>query len=129
MDRSVSPARGPLGRLVDEFAGDPASSAYPELPALEDFRKIWAGLRAESQLRQTLDYVPRNAGPLNSNALVHRSIELMRELSPGYLRQFLSYVDDLAWIERVTAGGPPGEKGAPQAASIGKRPKGKRVRR
>lgn len=129
MDRSVSRTRGPLGRLVDEFAGGPAASAYPELPALEDFRKIWAGLRAESQLRQTLDYVPRNAGPLNSNALVHRSIELMRELSPGYLRQFLSYVDDLAWIERVAAGGPPGEKGASQAASIGTRAKGRRVRR
>ncbi|MDQ0009109.1 hypothetical protein J2T07_001286 [Luteibacter jiangsuensis] len=125
----MSRARGPLGQLVDEFAGDAASRAYPELPALDDFRKIWSSLRAESQLRQTLEYVPRNAGPLNSNALVHRSIELMRELSPGYLRHFLSYVDDLAWMERVTAAGPSAEKAAPQAASIGKRAKGKRVRR
>ncbi|MGF6710827.1 hypothetical protein QFZ41_001791 [Luteibacter sp. W1I16] len=129
MDRSVSRVRGRLGQLVDEFAGDVASRAYPELPALEEFRKIWSGLRAESRLRQTLEYVPRNAGPLNSNALVHRSIELMRELSPGYLRHFLSYVDDLAWTERVTAGGASVEKGASQAASIGKRARGKRVRR
>ena len=25
----------------------------------------------------------------------------MRELSPGYLRAFLAYVDDLAWLEQL----------------------------
>ncbi len=118
----------PLGRLV--VRPRPCIHAYPGLPALDEFRAIWSGLRAESQLRQTLDYVPRNAGPHQSNALVHRLIELAcASCRRDTRRQFLSYVDDLAWIERVTAGGPSGEKDVPQAASIGKRPKGKRVRR
>lgn len=120
-------ARGPLGALVDRLADDaaPGSHAFPELPALEAFRKTWSGLRTESQLRQTLDYVPENAGPLNSSALVYRSIELMRDLSPGYLRQFLSYLDDLSWIERMTAGGALAEKDVHQPANIGKRARAK----
>jgi hypothetical protein len=45
--------------------------------------------------------VPGNAGPLNSESLVYRSLSLMRELSPEYLRQFLGYVDALSWIEQL----------------------------
>lgn len=125
-DGLPTPVRSGLGELAEHYTGHPA---FPELPALEDFRKIWSALRAESQLRQTLDYVPENAGPLNSSALVHRSIELMREISPGYLRHFLAYVDDLSWMERISTVGA-ADKGAPQAASIGKRPRAKpRARR
>jgi len=81
----------------------PPSSSYPTLEALTEFRKIWSSIRAGSQLRQSLEQVPENAGPLNSAALVHRSIGLMRELSPGYLQQFLSYVDALSWVEQIHA--------------------------
>jgi hypothetical protein len=34
----------------------------------------------------------------------------MRELSPGYLRAFLAYVDDLAWLEQM--GNPGSEAGS-----------------
>ena len=44
---------------------------------------------------------PTDAGPLNSTALAGRAIALMRELSPAYLRAFLAYVDDLAWLEQM----------------------------
>ena len=118
-----SPGRGRLGQMVDHMAAGAGASAYPEIPALEAFRKRWSTLRSESQLRQTLEHVPENAGPLNSSSLVHRSIELMRELSPGYLRQFLSYVDDLSWLDRLSAGAIVADKNAPQAATIGKRPR------
>jgi hypothetical protein len=108
------PAPGPLGELVARMATDKATQggaplaaeapSFPELPALDAFRKTWAGVRSGSQLRQSLQHVPANAGPLNSNALVHRSMALMRELSPGYLQRFLSYVDDLSWMERMNSG-------------------------
>jgi hypothetical protein len=49
-------------------------------------------------MRQSQAGVPENAGPLNTNHL-HRSLSLMREVSPGYLEQFLSYVDALSWLE------------------------------
>jgi hypothetical protein len=60
-------------------------------------------VRSEKQLRQSLDQVPRNAGPLNSSSLVHRALSLMREVSPGYLQQFLAYADALSWLEQLNA--------------------------
>lgn len=102
-DKSISPAvpaRETLGGLVEHMTGH-NSASFPELAALETFRKIWSKLHNANQLRQALDHLPTNAGPLNSSALVHRSIMLMRELSPGYLQQFLSYVDALSWMEQM----------------------------
>ncbi|AIO84831.1 DUF2894 domain-containing protein [Burkholderia pseudomallei] len=116
------PARGPLAALLDyigsrerptasapdETRAAPASStasgrvalrAEPEL--LDYFRETWSKLSADSQLRASLEQVPKNAGPLNSSSLVHRSLSLMRELSPEYLRQFLSYVDALSWLQQM----------------------------
>lgn len=86
-------------------ADDSAPSFSAELPALLEFRKIWAKLRTESQLRQSLEQVPTNAGPLNSGVLVHRAITQMRELSPGYLQHFLSYIDNLSWMEQMHGDG------------------------
>ena len=80
--------------------------ALPELKILEDVRDTWSRVSAEKQLRDALDKVPVNAGPLNSSSLVHRSLLLMREVSPDYLRQFLSYVDALSWLERMSGDGP-----------------------
>ena len=55
----------------------------PELPLLDVYRDIWAKVSANRQLRQSEQQVPDNAGPLNSNNLVHRSLALMRQLSPA----------------------------------------------
>lgn len=111
------PARSALAELLDDIVSQAredanASSAatgalgrHPhaptELKMLEDVRETWSRVSAEKQLRQSLDQVPTNAGPLNSSSLVHRSLLLMREVSPEYLRQFLSYVDALSWLERM----------------------------
>jgi hypothetical protein len=88
------------------------------LPVLDDFREMWSKISTERQLRQSLAQVPGNAGPLNSSSLVHRSLSLMHELSPGYLRQFLSYVDALSWMEQM-AGSIPAGKHAPRAGKGG----------
>ena len=97
----------PLRELVDHFAGgaSPERAAYPDLPALADFRQLWSTLRADSQLRQSVAHTPADAGPLNSTALASRAIALMRELSPEYLRSFLAYVDDLVWLEQLGGAG------------------------
>jgi len=91
-------ARGEVEAVADEA---PAGASFPELGVLEDFKQIWSKVRVESQLRETLQPAPVDAGPLNSGRLVHRSLTLMRELSPGYLQQFLSYVDALTWMQRM----------------------------
>ncbi|HEF5872953.1 TPA: DUF2894 domain-containing protein [Burkholderia cenocepacia] len=110
------PARGALAALVEGLGRDAQADRRGLDPELVDyFRATWSKVRTEQQYRQSLDQVPRNAGPLNSNSLVHRSLATMRELSPDYLQQFLSYVDALAWLEDLAGGGAQPEKEAPRA--------------
>ncbi|MBB5866462.1 DUF2894 domain-containing protein [Xanthomonas sp. 3058] len=110
--------RSALGALTEQMAGHAAlmevdsrktaaadPSLFPELPALDDFRRTWTTVRTASQVRQSLQDAPKDAGPLNSSVLVHRCISLMRERSPGYLQHFLGYVDALSWLEQLHSGG------------------------
>ncbi|MFK2902538.1 DUF2894 domain-containing protein [Dyella ginsengisoli] len=103
----ASPVQSPLRELTDQLTREaPADrAAYPDIPALADFRQLWSTLRADSQLQQTVAHTPTDAGPLNSAALASRAIALMRDTSPGYLRAFLAYVDDLAWLEQLGTAG------------------------
>lgn len=113
---NAAPARSRLGELVEQLARDAQADRRGIDPGLIDyFRTMWSKVRTEQQYRQSLDQVPRNAGPLNSNSLVHRSLATMRELSPEYLQQFLSYVDALAWLEDLAGGPAQPEKEAPRA--------------
>lgn len=102
---TTSTLQSPLGELVEQLAHE-SPATYPELPALAEFRQRWSTLRADSQLRQSVTHTSTDAGPLNSAALASRAIALMRELSPGYLRAFLAYVDDLAWLEQLGPAAP-----------------------
>lgn len=122
-DDAVS-ERGLLGALVDHAtAGDgtPSSPSFAASEMLKEFRRLWSSLRTHSQMRQSLQQVPNNAGPLNSSALVHRAVTLMRDISPGYLQHFLSYVDDLAWLEQMNVTAPQVHQDVPPAASTRKR--------
>ena len=65
------------------------------------FRRTWWRLSADQRLAQSRATLPENAGPLNSHHLVHRSLTLMRELSPEYLERFVGYVDALQWLEQA----------------------------
>ncbi|MGN6479758.1 DUF2894 domain-containing protein [Luteibacter sp.] len=122
MDRKPA---SPLGDLLGHLSGQ--QSPTVDLDAeLARVRKLWDSVRARSQLQQAELHMPEmeSTGPLNSAALVHRAMELMRELSPGYLQHFLSYVDDLTWMERLTVAAAPAAKEAPRPATIGtKKPK------
>ncbi|MEY8175024.1 DUF2894 domain-containing protein [Burkholderia multivorans] len=106
-------SRGALAGLVERLARDAQADRRGIDSELVDyFRATWAKVRTEQQYRQSLDQVPRNAGPLNSNSLVHRSLSTMRELSPAYLQQFLSYVDALACLEDLVGAGAQPDKDA-----------------
>lgn len=132
---TTTPSRGALGQLVELLAARNASRASdlatddtpapPAERAVHEFRKIWSRVRVQSQLKQSLEQAPANAGPLNSGALVHRSIALMQTLSPGYLQHFLAYVDALACMERLTGGVPVVKEASPSVASR-KRTRGRR---
>ncbi|RWA51970.1 hypothetical protein AU476_19695 [Cupriavidus sp. UYMSc13B] len=94
----------------------PQSDA-PLVDALADyFRETWARVSVEQHFRLSLERVPENAGPLNTDHLVHRSLSLMREMSPEYLRHFLSYVEGMSWLEQLGAAAA-AEKEAARAAA------------
>ncbi|WP_416351349.1 DUF2894 domain-containing protein [Cupriavidus basilensis] len=127
-----APPRGPLAGLVNymairtpsdrgapaAIAGVPRRASLPDMEVLDYFRETWSRVSTDRRLRQSLEQVPDNAGPLNSSRLVHRSLSLMRELSPEYLHQFLSYVDALSWMEQMNGGSVMAGKDAPRAGSI-----------
>ena len=113
------PVRGPLGELVAYVASrkphpvlgtvGPASIATadrtPLQPAsdartLKFFQRTWSRLSADQRLAQSQASLPENAGPLNSQHLVHRSLMLMREVCPEYLDHFVGYIDALQWLEQ-----------------------------
>lgn len=105
----ASPARGaqptPLGSLLAQLNRPPKADAAPtppgELRSAAGFRDAWSPIAADQQLARASQRAPENAGPLNSHALVLRSLERMRQLSPAYLRRFLSQVDTLLWLEQA----------------------------
>lgn len=77
------------------------STRAPELKAIAIFRDDWSRLSTEQQLTQTLAQAPENAGPMNSQHLVLRSLQVMRDIAPAYLQGFMSYVDTLIWLEQA----------------------------
>lgn len=126
-ERQIANASAPLkeenpgGDTLGHLAF-PESPEYPQLESLDYFKALWTRLSAQKQLRQSLQQVPGNAGPLNSSNLVHRSLSLMHDVSPGYLQYFLSYVDALSRIEQIKGQGL-AEKDVSRSASPGKKPK------
>lgn len=96
-DAGASAAPTPLAALVAELAARPQQAPQ----AVEPFRALWATVRSRSQVRQSLAAAPSDGGPLNSAVLVHRAITLMGQSSPGYLKHFLGYLDNLSWLEHL----------------------------
>ena len=124
------PPHGPLAELVAEVAHsksapllapptkarDATADKAPAGPAadpktLQFFKRTWSRLSADQRLAQSRAALPDNAGPLNSQHLVHRSLTLMQSLSPEYLEHFVAYIDALQWLEQSN------ESAAQEAAS------------
>lgn len=117
-------APGPLATLVAQLGGHtprplPAAPSAPpvastplapppEPPGLGYFRATWSRLQAEQRLAQSQARLPGNAGPLNSQHLVHRALLLMQALSPEYLQGFMDQVDALLWLDGVNEAAGPG---------------------
>lgn len=79
----------------------PGGGPWPELRSARRFRETWERLGAEEAVVKATHRAPENAGPLNSHMLVLRTLGLMRELSPHYLRRFLSHTETLLWLEQA----------------------------
>lgn len=95
--------RSPLAELNQYIATaiHPPGAARSELKSAQAFRETWARICAEEDVVQAVQRGPENAGPLNSHMLVLRTLGLMRELSPDYLRRFMGHVDTLLWLDQA----------------------------
>jgi hypothetical protein len=114
----------PLRQLLAQFAGAPRLDAVPQttsavqaseggeqtpadttpMPVLDEFQQLWSRIRIDSLLRQCLDSLSEDAGPLHSSVLTYRAMVLMREVSLGYLQHFVAYTDVLTWMEQLGGG-------------------------
>lgn len=105
--------RTPLAALLEELSAHatPSSTAPAaraadiEPPPLRHFKATRDRLVSQQRLADLQARAPRNAGPLNSQRLVHRALSLMQDVSPEYLHRFVSYVDTLLWLDQATGGG------------------------
>ena len=108
--QAESAAGGAIGELLRYLAQhspehdcgnqDERAASRPELKTIRHFRNDWAKLSAGKQVSEALEQGPENAGPLNSHLLVLRSLALMREISPDYLKRFMSYADTLLCLDQ-----------------------------
>lgn len=109
--RSVAAGAAPLAQLNEYIRTataarrPPAAPGEPqdghELASVRRFRQARARSRALDQVERAAARRPQNAGPLNSHALVLQSLDLMRELSPDYLRRFLVNMESLQWLDQA----------------------------
>lgn len=101
--KGAQPGAGLAGpeALAAPRRGGAARPGLDEPAQLDYFRSLWAGVNANRQVRQSQEQVPDNAGPLHSSHLVHRSLSLMRGLSPGYLQCFLGHLEALTWLDKL----------------------------
>jgi Protein of unknown function (DUF2894) len=129
----VASGLGPLGTLLAQtgrpgsvpgvarsagLAAPPTASGGPELKALRQFRGTWSRLSVERRLTQSLAAVPGNAGPLNTQRLLHQALAAMHDASPAYLHAFIGHADALLRLEAALQAPP-----APAPETRGKPPR------
>jgi len=60
--------------------------------------------------------VPDNAGPLNTQRLMHQALSLMGDASPAYLQHFMAHVDALLALEQLGPQPTPARKDGTRAS-------------
>lgn len=111
LDARPQPASSPQAN----GSGEPTPAAEPSaMPLLDEFQQLWSRIRIDSLLRQCLDGLPEDAGPLHSSVLSYRAMALMREVCPDYLQHFVAYADVLTWLEQLGGSTDANEAAAPR---------------
>lgn len=107
-----APRHAPLADLLACIAQRSGSAAALELKAVRDYRSTWARLGVQRRLSQSLTNVPDNAGPLNTQRLLHQALTVLDETAPAYLQRLVQQVEALLALEQLRAPAPP-KKGRP----------------
>ena len=89
------------GRRDKEVPSGAKAVALQDLKSAVRFRETWARISAETEVDKAANRAPENAGPLNAHNLVLRTLALMRELSPDYLRRFMGHTESMLWLDHA----------------------------
>ncbi len=103
MTNMAQPTEGalPASATTPRLASSNSPAAPTELKAIRDYRSTWSRLSAERRLHQALAKVPDNAGPLNTQRLLHQALRLMHDVSPAYLLHFMAHAESLLALDTV----------------------------
>jgi hypothetical protein len=101
LHQKTTPVLGAATRPRDATPNPPAAGPAADPKTLQFFKRTWSRLSADQRLAQSRASLPENAGPLNSQHLVHRALTLMQQLSPEYLERFVGYIDASQWLEQA----------------------------
>jgi hypothetical protein len=93
-----------MGSAGEHKTPDQCDSDANELSAMRDFRELQKKHMAEKRIVNAIENGPKEAGPLNSQALMIRSLSTMRTLSSSYVNRFTAYLDTLLWLEKAVNG-------------------------
>ncbi len=80
-------------------------NAPTELKTVRYFRSTWSRLSVDQRMAQSLALVSDNAGPLNTQRLLHQALMVMRDASPEYVQRFMSHVEALLWLDQASPAG------------------------
>jgi hypothetical protein len=118
----VATPAAPLRALLAQWPSEPGR--VPELKTVRAHRATWSRLATEQRLNAALAKVPENAGPLNTQRLLHEALQRLRAQAPQMLQHLVSQVDALLWLEQASRFTPP-PAGKPTSAT---RPSSRRPR-
>lgn len=93
------------GATAVALAPQPKAAAGPqELRAVRAWRGTWSQLAVQRRVTQALAQVPPQAGPLNTQRLVHEVLSTLDALAPAYLHRLVAQLEALLWLEREAQG-------------------------
>ncbi|EXI82485.1 MAG: hypothetical protein AW10_00593 [Candidatus Accumulibacter appositus] len=78
-----------------------SSNRAKELTSARQLRELLEKHGSDKRVKRAISEGPEAPGPLNPQALVIRSLETLRELSPDYLGRLVAYADTLLWLEQA----------------------------
>ena len=94
-------------KILQSFCQAPVSGALGSdglkaVPrSFHRYKEVWAKQYANGLVNHSIENRPEDPGPLNGQMLAIRCLSTMRNLSPGYLNRFVSFVDTLLWLQQT----------------------------
>lgn len=87
--------------IKEDVSEDKFRARAKELKSLQVYREQLGKVITENMVRQVIKEDPENAGPLNPQRLLVRTIGAMKDISPAYVNRLVPYYDTLLWLEQA----------------------------